>query len=123
MGENVWENLKFFVATGWTVLGKICEYPLTNHGEWYIIDACFCGYSLMVKLQLPKLAMRVRFPLLAPKKRGCQFDTLSFLERMMGARNRFKLPVKLPLTLGSRNLLLGFAERGSDSRYLLLWSE
>ncbi len=30
---------------------------------------CPCGYSLMAKLQLPKLAMRVRFPLPAPKRK------------------------------------------------------
>ena len=41
---------------------------LTNRAGCGIIKAIPCGYSLMVKLQLPKLAMRVRFPLLAPKK-------------------------------------------------------
>ena len=41
---------------------------LTNRAGCGIIKTILCGYSLMVKLQLPKLAMRVRFPLLAPKK-------------------------------------------------------
>ncbi len=44
---------------------------LTKDGKWYIICSLpFCGYSLMAKLQLPKLAMRVRFPLPAPKPKG-----------------------------------------------------
>ena len=54
------------------------------------------GYSLMVKLQLPKLAMRVRFPLLAPKGKdteGCPF----LLEKITGARDRFKLRQKEPV--------------------------
>ena len=50
----------------------------------------------MVKLQLPKLAMRVRFPLLAPKGKdteGCPF----LLEKITGARDRFKLRQKEPV--------------------------
>ena len=33
-----------------------------------IFPAAMCGYSLVVKLQLPKLIRRVRFPLSAPCK-------------------------------------------------------
>ena len=50
----------------------------------------------MVKLQLPKLAMRVRFPLLAPKGKdteGCPF----LLEKITDARDHFKLRQKEPV--------------------------
>ena len=39
-----------------------------------VYNICIRGYSLMVKLQLPKLAMRVRFPLLAPIGKGTSSD-------------------------------------------------
>ena len=39
----------------------------------------------MVKLQLPKLAMRVRFPLLAPKEKGAEGHP-SLLERIIELR-------------------------------------
>ena len=43
----------------------------------------------MAKLQLPKLVMRVRFPLPAPKKKGA-FRRLSFLGAGGGLRTRRK---------------------------------
>ena len=56
-----------FPATGIPAI-KNSAKGLTNRAGCGIIKTILCGYSLMVKLQLPKLAMRVRFPLLAPKK-------------------------------------------------------
>ena len=73
---------------GEKILGKpIDKFPAM------VYNVCIRGYSLMVKLQLPKLAMRVRFPLLAPIEKdtlGCPF----LLEKIMGARGRFKLRQK-----------------------------
>ena len=44
------------------------------------------GYSLMVKLQLPKLATRVRFPLPAPEKSTCKCKCF-FQRRVPHKRN------------------------------------
>ena len=44
---------------------KIFGKPLDKN-DWMVYNICVRGYSLMVKLQLPKLATRVRFPLPAP---------------------------------------------------------
>ena len=46
---------------GEKILGKPIDKSMLM-----VYNICIRGYSLMVKLQLPKLAMRVRFPLLAP---------------------------------------------------------
>ena len=43
------------------------------------LTPCFCGYSSVVECQLPKLKMRVRFPLPAPiKKSFLSFDKRDF---------------------------------------------
>ena len=59
--------------------------------SWMVYNICvrthICGYSLMVKLQLPKLAMRVRFPLLAPKEK----DTIRCPFLLEKANGREKL--------------------------------
>ncbi len=72
------------------------------------------GYSLMVKLQLPKLAMRVRFPLLAPlKKDGLGSSFFS------GANDRRKKTPKLHNDLRlfgvpTGDLLLGRSRNATD---------
>ena len=58
----------------------------------------------MVKLQLPKLAMRVRFPLLAPNRKGAIRHPFC-LEKVMNARNRRKLPVTFSPALSRCSLL------------------
>ena len=55
-----------FVGGCRRVLGKILKIPL-DKSAGMVYNICVRGYSLMVKLQLPKLAMRVRFPLPAPR--------------------------------------------------------
>ena len=66
--DGAWKT-NFFVAASRRVSQKILEIPL-DKSAGMVYNICIRGYSLMVKLQLPKLAMRVRFPLLAPKKQG-----------------------------------------------------
>ena len=54
------------------------KIPLDKNGEM-VYNICVRGYSLMVKLQLPKLATRVRFPLPAPKQKPCISRLFLFL--------------------------------------------
>ena len=63
-GRCAW-RVKLFVGESRRSIGNFSEYPL-DKSEGMVYNICIRGYSLMVKLQLPKLAMRVRFPLLAP---------------------------------------------------------
>ncbi len=63
---------------------KISPKPLDKSPSM-VYNICVRGYSLMVKLQLPKLAMRVRFPLLAPKGKGRQ--AVPFLLATNGRKN------------------------------------
>lgn len=51
---NISENIPIYLKIGLDKSGKM------------VYNICVRGYSLMVKLQLPKLATRVRFPLPAP---------------------------------------------------------
>ena len=64
--------MKIFVGNRRRDMRKILEIPL-DKSERMVYNICVRGYSLMVKLQLPKLAMRVRFPLLAPKQKGAEW--------------------------------------------------
>ena len=50
------------------------------------------GYSLMVKLQPSKLAMRVRFPLPAPAPRGMEPSPLISARGICGKRLRVEVP-------------------------------
>ena len=102
-----------------TVLKKFFQYLLTKPRKWYIMyRSNDCGYSLMVKLQLPKLAMRVRFPLLAPTGKDA-IGRPFLLERVTVARNRFRLPQKRRKPSHEVQPDAELARRGSDSRYSL----
>ena len=100
--DGAWKT-NFFVASSRRVSQKILEIPL-DKSAGMVYNICIRGYSLMVKLQLPKLAMRVRFPLLAPKKGRCVLH-LPFLERTMEPRNRIKLQATKKQALSWCNLL------------------
>ena len=76
-GRCAW-RVKLFVGEGRRDVGNFSEYPLDKSGRM-VYNICVRGYSLMVKLQLPKLAMRVRFPLLAPKRKPLHSKGFSVL--------------------------------------------
>ena len=64
-----WENVRESCRTETEKTFSFSKIPLDKKREM-VYNICVRGYSLMVKLQLPKLATRVRFPLPAPIEKG-----------------------------------------------------
>ena len=79
-----------------------------------IFPFIFCWRGL-----LPSLLGGVQIPVTRSNREGTPIGVPSLLERIMVKRHRRKLPVTFSLALSWCSLLLGFAERGSDSRYSL----
>ena len=67
--EHVWYHfIVTFIAISLSHMQESFSHFLTKQRCCAILYHSTCEYSLTVKLQLPKLALRVRFPLFAPIK-------------------------------------------------------
>ena len=81
--EHVWYHfIVTFIAISLSHMQESFSHFLTKQRCCAILYHSTCEYSLTVKLQLPKLALRVRFPLFAPIKAAlhnlqCGFFLLS----------------------------------------------
>ena len=116
------ENVRETCRTGAEKTFAFLKIPLDKNREM-VYNICVRmgvrGYSLMVKLQLPKLATRVRFPLPAPIEKGHLRMSLLLWSRLWvreAASNRKGI---FPFQFCLCGLLPSFARRGSDSRYPL----
>ena len=69
-----WENVRETCRMETEKTFSFSKIPLDKKLEM-VYNICVRGYSLMVKLQLPKLATRVRFPSRAPYNKN-RFDTV-----------------------------------------------
>ena len=69
--EHVWYHfIVTFIAISLSHMQESFSHFLTKQRCCAILYHSTCEYSLTVKLQLPKLALRVRFPLFAPSFRA-----------------------------------------------------
>lgn len=112
--EKVRDNCR----TGAEKTFSFSKIPLDKKREM-VYNICVRGYSLMVKLQLPKLATRVRFPLPAPIEKGHLWMSLFYWNELRAREPASNRKSIFSIKYCWSGLLPNYVRRGSDSRYPL----